>query len=139
MDNTTGTHQGGCLCGALRFEVSADPLWVAYCHCRSCRLAAGAPFVAWASFPVADFTLTKGNLSAYTSSSDVTRGFCGSCGTALTYAHRARASELDIALATLDDASSIPPEFHIWVSHKLPWVVLSDGLPQYPEWREGAV
>ena len=130
------TLEGGCLCQSTRFQVSGTARSPCFCHCRSCRLAAGAPFVAWASFPSAEFTLTKGNLCPYKSSCDVTRGFCGSCGTALTYAHRGRANELDIALATLDDASSIPPEFHIWVSHKLPWVVLSDGLPQHPEWRE---
>jgi hypothetical protein len=106
------------------------------CHCRSCRLASGAPFVAWATFPVAGFRLTQGEITRYASSKKVMRGFCGTCGTALTYLHEARPQELDVAVATLDEPALVAPEFHIWVSHKLPWVVLADGLPQYAEWRQ---
>jgi hypothetical protein len=54
----------------------------------------------------------------------------------LTYAHRSRPDELDLAVATLDDPGAVPPEFHIWVSHQLTWVALGDGLPRYPEWRD---
>jgi hypothetical protein len=65
----------------------------------------------------------------------VTRGFCPRCGTALTYAHRGRPEELDLTIASLDEPGALAPECHIWVSQRLPWVVLGDGLPQYEEWR----
>lgn len=124
--------EGGCLCGATRFRVEGDATSRCFCHCRSCRLASGAPFVAWATFPLDGFRLLEGRLAEYSSSKGVVRGFCPSCGTAVTYAHEARASLIDIALAALDEPSLLPPEFHIWVSHKLSWVVIGDGLPQYP-------
>jgi hypothetical protein len=130
--------EGGCLCGAIRFRVSGTATSRCYCHCRSCRLASGAPFVAWATFPAAGFQPLRGELARHRSSDAVTRGFCASCGTSVTYRDRARPEELDVALATLDAPASLAPECHIWVSHRLPWVALDDGLPCYPEWREAA-
>ena len=130
--------EGGCLCGATRYRVSGPATNRCYCHCRSCRLASGAPFVAWATFPAQGFRLLRGELALYRSSEHVLRGFCASCGTSLSYAHDRRPAELDVALATLDDPSSLAPECHIWVSHKLSWVVLGDGLPGYSAWRESA-
>jgi hypothetical protein len=126
---------GGCLCQSVRFRVSGAASNRCYCHCRSCRLASGAPFVAWATFPSTGFRLVRGELAQYRSSEPVIRGFCASCGTAITYAHRGRPEELDVALATFDDAAPVQPERHIWVSHKLGWVLLADSLPQHPEWR----
>ena len=58
------------------------------------------------------------------------RGFCGECGTSLTYRHRDQAGEIDVTLATLDEPGEVAPECHIWVSDKLAWVELGDGLPQ---------
>jgi hypothetical protein len=133
---TARTLEGGCLCGSTRFRVSGPATNPSYCHCRSCRLAAGAPCVAWATFPEAGFRITRGELAQYASSAKVLRGFCAACGSAISYRHRDRPDELDVTLATLDDPGAVVPEFHIWVSHKLPWVVLGDGLPQFPEWPE---
>jgi hypothetical protein len=65
------------------------------------------------------------------------RGFCASCGAAITYGHQARPEEIDVAIATLDEPASLQPEYHVWVSQKLPWVTLEDHLPQFPEWRKG--
>lgn len=131
----TREFEGGCLCGATRFRVAGPATNLSYCHCRSCRLAAGAPFVAWATFPSAGFQPLRGKLTEYRSSASVLRCFCQACGSAVSYRHQARPGELDVALATLDDAGPLRPECHIWVSHKLPWVTLGDGLPQFPRWR----
>jgi hypothetical protein len=92
--------------------------------------------MAWATFAADGFALTRGEPSFHRSSPSVRRGFCGQCGTALTWAHASRAGELDVSIAALDDPGAIAPDLHIWVSHKLPWVALGDGLPQHPEFRE---
>lgn len=130
--------RGRCLCDAIRFRVGGTATNRCYCHCRSCRLASGAPFVAWATFPAREFEIVRGELATYRSSQQVVRGFCRACGTALTYAHEARREELDVALAALDDATSLGPECHIWVSHKLPWLEIGDTLPRHAEWRRGS-
>lgn len=130
------TLYGGCLCGALRYRVSGAPTNRCYCHCTSCRRASGAPFVAWATFARSAFQLAQGTLSTVRSSDKVARGFCAACGTSLTYAHDERSAEIDVTLATLDDASAVAPEYHIWVWDKLPWVTIGDGLPQYRGWKK---
>jgi hypothetical protein len=127
--------EGGCLCASTRFRASGTATSRCYCHCNSCRLAFGAPFVAWATFPAAEFRLIRGELTQYQSSEGVLRGFCALCGTGMTYSHQGRIGQIDVAVATLDDPGSLQPEYHIWVSHKLSWVSLGDQLPQFAEWR----
>ena len=128
------TYQGGCLCGDVRYRASGTASNLAYCHCRSCRGSSGAPFVAWATFALDRFEIVEGTPVTNRSSKHVERRFCGRCGTALTYHHAMRPEQIDVTLATLDDAKGLRPVAHIWVSHKLPWVMLADGLPQHPEW-----
>ena len=126
--------EGGCLCGAVRFRVVGTATNRCCCHCRSCRLASGAPFVAWATFPHEGFAVTRGALAAYRSSPQVERGHCAACGSALTYRSERSPGEIDVAVATLDEPSEVVPEDHIWVSHKLAWVE-TGALPCWPEER----
>jgi hypothetical protein len=125
------TYAGGCLCGSVRYEVSGAVSNLCYCHCSSCRRAAGAPLVPWGTFARDSFRVTRGVLSEYRSSAPVLRGFCAACGSSLTYCHQARPAEIDVTLATLDDAARLPPQMHVWVGDKLPWVSIADGLPQF--------
>jgi PhnB protein len=87
--------------------------------------------VPWATFDRARFAVIRGRLAEYRSSAEVVRGFCAACGTSLTYHHQERGQEIDIALATLDMPAELRPAAHIWVKDKLPWVALTDGLPEY--------
>ena len=128
---SVSSYVGGCLCGRLRYEVTGDATNLCFCHCSSCRRAAGAPMVPWGTFARDRFVITRGRLAEYRSSPKVTRGFCASCGTSLTYCHDKRANEIDLALATLDDPGVLVPEAHIWVQDKLPWVIIGDGRPQF--------
>jgi hypothetical protein len=129
------SYEGGCLCGATRYRVSGPARNECFCHCRSCRLAAGAPAVAWATFARTGFQVVRGSLAHFRSSPRVERGFCPSCGTAISYAHDARADELDVTLASLDDPGALRPKAHIWVSHRIAWMRPGDGLPEFAEWR----
>ena len=51
-------HDGGCLCGKVRFRVTAPAIDTGYCHCRMCQKNSGAPAVAWATFPAESFAWT---------------------------------------------------------------------------------
>ncbi|MGA0609129.1 GFA family protein [Caldimonas sp. KR1-144] len=134
----TAVYEGGCQCGAVRWRGRGPVANLCFCHCESCRRASGAPFVAWGTFALEGFAIVRGALAQQSSSAHVRRGFCGACGTSLTYFHEGRAEEIDVTLASLDDPARLVPQRHIWVADKLPWVTLADGLPQYETVRSSA-
>jgi uncharacterized glyoxalase superfamily protein PhnB len=87
--------------------------------------------VPWATFDRRRFSVTEGDFAEYRSSPEVFRGFCANCGTSLTYRHERRVDEIDVALGTLDDPTSLRPAAHIWVRDELPWLPTGDGLPRF--------
>jgi len=131
-------YAGGCLCGAVRYELAGGVHNLCWCYCTSCRRAAGAPVVPWGTVPHDRFRLIRGKLSEYRSSPGVVRGFCGACGTSLTYRLETRPAEIDVTLASLDEPARFAPQMHVWVSDKLPWVRISDDLPQFARGSSGA-
>jgi hypothetical protein len=129
-------HQGGCLCGAVRFRVSGPSVWRAVCYCESCTRAAGAPLIAWAGFPSAKFAVLAGELSIYQSSPGVLRGFCGRCGTTLTYQKDPQvlpgfADDVYIATRSFDDPGASPPEEHVHYRERVAWLEMGDALPRH--------
>lgn len=80
------THQGGCYCGSVRYEISSDPQFTMVCHCSICRRlqssAMGAPAT---FFPVDGVKVTKGqeHLTEFLSPRRYSRAFCNKCGTRL--------------------------------------------------------
>jgi len=125
------TREGGCLCGAVRFKAEGEPLNVRICHCRTCQKAMGSPFFARALFDRRALTV-EGETARYASSALVDRVFCNTCGTRL-FAWRKSPAVAGVALAAFDDRNALAPTAHSWVSDKIDWVRLDDGLPQYQE------
>ena len=127
----TQTHSGGCLCGAIRFEASADPIETGYCHCRLCQLSTGAPTLAYASFPVASFRYTAGTPSQFASSPRAAREFCGICGTQIAGRASANPIVVDVNVGALDEPTRYPPAMHIYCTTAIPWLRFADELPRY--------
>ncbi|SMX25652.1 GFA family protein [Boseongicola aestuarii] len=131
--------KGGCYCGAIRYEITGPPRWSGHCHCRSCQLALGGAFVTWSKVAAADFTITSGSLKQIEKTLGIRRGFCGDCGTTLTYAADSEMAGQDwsadawFAATTLDDPSVVEPKAHVFVSHQQPWIKLADQLPRFEE------
>lgn len=125
------TRTGGCLCGAVRFSCEGEPLNVRICHCRNCQKAMGAPFFARALFDQRAITV-EGETARYPSSEAIDRVFCKRCGTRL-FSWRRNGTAAGVALATFDDRNAFVPTEHIWVSEKVGWVRLDDGLPQHAQ------
>jgi hypothetical protein len=124
-------REGGCLCGAMRFKARGEPINVRICHCRTCQKAMGSPFFARALFDQKALTV-EGETASYASSEAIDRVFCKNCGTRL-FAWRKNGTAAGVALAAFDDRNAFAPTEHIWVTEKMNWMKLDDGLPQYPE------
>jgi len=121
---------GSCLCGAVRFEVGAEPKWVAHCHCSMCRRAHAAGYVTWAGFPKASLRFTAGadNLTSYQSSPPAVRQFCRTCGSQLFFFHESYADEVHIPRALLAGDIGMAPKSHIYFSDRVDWVPVHDDL-----------
>jgi hypothetical protein len=127
---------GGCLCGAIRYEVSAEPMMMFNCHCRDCQRTTGTAFTPVIYVPAEAFRITQGSPHYYSTSSDMggrnKRGFCPECGSRLF----GGASETGqgIAASSLDDPSLFKPELHMWASDAQPWDQMDPKLPKFEEY-----
>jgi hypothetical protein len=125
-------REGGCLCGAVRFRAEGEPVNVRICHCRNCQRAMGSPFFARALFEQSALTI-EGETARYPSSDQLDRVFCPRCGTRLFSWRKVGNKRAGVALAALDDRNAFVPTAHMWVTEKMDWVRLDDGLPCYPQ------
>ncbi len=126
------THQGGCHCGAVRYEVNGEPQHVALCHCSDCRKSSGAPMVAWAAFTEDQFKLVEGEPVTFNSSGSAMRSFCPKCGSGLYYRNAEFLPGIvDIQSATLDDPEALPPGAHIQTAERLGWMETAHSLPAF--------
>ena len=128
-------HGGGCLCGGIRYQITADPLIMGYCHCRVCQKATGAPVFAAVVVSRQDFRLLRGSPRRYQSSARGVRHFCGDCGTPLFFEPLDLAEKWEVLAGTLDDPNWVQPAAHIWTSSQVPWLQIDDDLPRFRENR----
>ena len=119
---------GGCQCGAVRYRVTSAPFGVHVCHCRMCQKAVGGPFAVICPVLKADFSITRGEMSHFWSSDVARRGFCGRCGTPMTFEYP-DAEDLGLLVGTFDHPELIAPEIQYGIESRLPWYA---GLPRLP-------
>lgn len=129
---------GQCLCGALRFELRGQRLWVAHCHCHSCRRNTGSAVATFVGYRKEQLDYTRGERSFYESSAGVRRGFCADCGTPMTYESDRCPDEVHLYVSTLDEPGEYPPQVHVFFAERIPWMELSDNLPRYEGLVPGA-
>jgi len=130
------TASGGCLCGAVRYEVRAPLRQVIYCHCHSCRRTSGH-FVAATACPRGDLTVTGDALRWYDSSSWARRGFCSRCGSNLFWEARGK-DQVSIMAGSLDSDAGLTAREHIFVAEQGGYYRVGDGLPQSAGWGAAA-
>ncbi|WP_027053778.1 GFA family protein [Mesorhizobium erdmanii] len=126
----TAPHAGGCRCGAVRFEASAEPHHVSYCHCGDCRRASGAPVSAFVGFPVDKVMFTGKSLKMY-ENGPVTRSFCAICGSPIAYVDDRLEDDIYFMLGAMDMPAAFTPTQHAYVGEQLPFLHMSDDLPRH--------
>ena len=121
-------HEGGCLCGRVRYRVLGNPNRAGVCHCTSCKRRTGSAFGISAYFDEASVQITSDVLKTYEYRSDesnrwIKTEFCPTCGTTVTWTLEARPGVRGIAAGTFDDPNWIKPELHAWTRSALNWMV----------------
>ncbi len=120
---------GGCLCGAVRFEVTGVPHQRTYCHCRMCQRTSGSILTTWAGFKEDTFRCIQGEIKYYKSSKYLERGFCNNCGSTLIQ----RPMEGDwvaVPTGSLDQPELFPMLEHCGIESQIPWLKIEDDLPR---------
>jgi len=128
--------EGGCHCGAVRYELRAPALSVQHCHCERCRKICGTFFGTGAVMKRSDVAIQgEGNLATYRSSPSFAGKFCRTCGGHLFGYEDSEPQLMYVAPATLDGGAhpGHPPdkECHIYVRSKAVWEDIGDDLPKF--------
>lgn len=123
------TFQGGCSCGAVRYRLNSEPMFVHCCHCRDCQRQTGSAFVINALIETDRITLLSGVPEPVAMGTDSGRPHdiyrCPSCRVALWSDYGRRAMRF-VRVGTLDNPTRIEPDVHIFTRSKLPWIRLPD-------------
>jgi hypothetical protein len=127
-------REGGCSCGAVRYRLTSDPLFVHCCHCLNCQRQTGSAFVVNLLIEADRVELLKGEpqpVDVPRDDGSAQRIFrCPTCQVAV-YSQYGRPEVLFVRAGTLDDPSAITPDVHIFTRSKLPWVGLPESAPAF--------
>ena len=125
---STKVLTGGCLCGAVRYEARPERRDGYYCHCRMCQLAFGNTRAAFLNLPKERFAWSAEPPTFYASSAFARRGFCGRCGTPLSFEYTDSAN-MDLSVGSLDEPAAVVPSSHFAVESRIAAWHADDGLP----------
>ena len=130
--------EGGCQCGAVRYQVDGEALHNALCHCADCRASSGAPVVGWLAVKEEQFSHLQGEVTTYSGRNGAERSFCPVCGTGVFYRNAAMLPGIvDVQSATLDAAASLAPSAQIQCAERLPWMKDLSALPEFERFPGG--
>ena len=126
--------EGGCMCGAVRYQSTADPMAFMLCHCRECQYVSGGEPASVVIVPK-DAVKVTGMVKGYDCTSEqgrrVTRQFCPECGTPMFSDVEVNPAILVVKAGTMDDASGLTPSAILWTSSAHPWAHIDPNVPQF--------
>lgn len=125
---------GGCLCAAVKYQISEKPIGAGNCHCRTCQRAVGTPYMPVLFVPYQALHITgtyKEFATESASGNTMYRGFCPQCGTSLFGRNSGSDKIRPVNASTLDDPSIYQPHMDFWVSDAQPWDVMDPDIPKF--------
>ncbi len=126
---------GGCLCGQVRFTITARPKLQLACHCSNCRKQSGAAFSISALVPKDDIEFTgttKTYLDTGDSGNEIPRVFCPNCGSPLYSVVAARPDAIALKAGAIDNPDWFKPRVNLWTDSALPWVAIDPDCKNFP-------
>ena len=131
-------HEGGCICGAIRYKVVGQPFRTVVCHCAFCQRRTGSAFFLSVWFNEKDVQISGETLRSYEHRSDESNRwlrlqFCSTCGCAVTHTAEWLPGARAIAGGTFDDRDWFKIERHIWIRSAQKWVIVPPDVPVFPK------
>jgi hypothetical protein len=126
---------GGCQCGAVRYEISGEPVSLYVCHCRECQKQSSSAFGISVIVKRSDFQLTQGEVKVWSRATDSGRtlacAFCPACGSRVWHEAVGAAETISVKGGSLDAPPDLRSAVHIWTARKLAGVVIPEGARQF--------
>jgi hypothetical protein len=127
---------GGCLCGAVRFELTEPPTIAYYCHCTRCQRRTGTAAAISARVAPGSVRIVSGEdrIRSFVPPEGLLKAFCADCGSALWATTRDDGEIAAVRLGVLDSDPGIRPSARQFTAYAAPWEPIpDDGLPRHPE------
>jgi hypothetical protein len=135
-------REGGCSCGAVRYRLTSEPLFVHCCHCLNCQRQTGTAFVINLLIEADRVELPAGEpqpVDVPRDDGSTQRIFrCPTCQVAL-FSNYGRPEIRFVRGGTLDDPSGVAPDVHIYTRSKLPWITLPESVPAFEVYYDAKV
>ena len=129
-------HRGGCRCGAIRYEIAAEPTFAGQCQCLDCQHETGGGHASFLAFPAGEVKLT-GTPRFYEvkaeSGNTVRRSFCPTCGSSVVSPTSGLPDITMVSAGNLEDPSIFKPQFVCYTSHGHAWDLIDPALPSFPK------
>ena len=128
-------YTGGCACGAIRYDIAAQPVMAFHCQCTGCQKATGAGHASVLVFPRPAAKITgspKFHESPADSGNIARRGFCTQCGSLVLGGSSGMPDMLVVFVGSLDDPGRFAPQAVVFHAHAQPWDVIDPALPTFP-------
>jgi len=138
-DTMSETLNGGCLCGAIRYEITQTVPSIVACHCTHCQKASGSGVSHNAILPTQAFHLLPGKTKCFgdtaESGNQLMRHFCGDCGSPI-FSQRENAPGLVVLkVGSLDNSSGMQVAMNIWTRSARPWMHIDPNSVQHAQGR----
>lgn len=134
------TMEGGCSCGAVRYRLTAAPMFTHCCHCLDCQRQTGSAFVLNALIETDRVEILSGAAEPVSMPTDSGRPHdiyrCPKCQVAVWSDYGRRGVLRFVRVGTLDEPSAISPDVHIYTRSKVPWLKLPDDVPSFEEYYD---
>lgn len=141
MPMTSNAHDGGCGCGAVRYRLLDEPIFVNNCHCRQCQQQTGTGSAVNAFIEAEKLEHISGEVTEhdFTTGSGGTQVVvrCAKCGTPV-WSHYPRLGRkgAGVRVGTLDDPSSVRPDAIVFISERPDWAPLPEGIPAFERYYD---
>ena len=125
----TKVHEGGCVCGDVRYRIVGEPMLATICHCKFCQKRTGSAFSEPVVFKLEQVEFTGASRTVYEHQSDesgrwLRMEFCPRCGTTVSWTAQRRPGMRGISGGTLDNPDWVQGRTHIWTRSVQPWLLI---------------
>ena len=128
-------YSGGCACGAVRYEISGEPIFMNDCQCRDCQRKSGTGHGSYLTFTDRESVKLEGEATHWgivgDSGNVKTRSFCPTCGSPVYMTFAAMPELFTVHAASLDDPGRYKPQAVTYAVRSHAWDYLDPALPKF--------